>query len=309
MSTIANAETIGRPVRVVSLCFRDQPFHDVMRALDQEGARGADLIALPETWRGQSNPEPLDGETVSAAAKLARRHHAYIVCPIDRVEGGRRFNTAVLIDRHGDVAGAYDKVYPYWSEFDLTPCVEPATDVPVYETDFGRLGLAICFDVNFPAIWQSLAEGGAELVIWPSAYSGGTSLQAHAINHHYYIVTSTLTGDCQVYDITGARVLDEQGMPGGIHVSRATLDLDRGIYHENFNSEKRDQLLRDRADDVLEEQRLGREGWFVLKAKRPDISARTLAHDYGMEELRDYLQRSRREIDERRAHCGRAARV
>jgi hypothetical protein len=66
---------------------------------------------------------------------------------------------------------------------------------------------SICFDVNFPEVWKSLADRGAELVVWPSAYSAGTSLQAHALNNHYYIVTATADRDCQVYDITGERIV------------------------------------------------------------------------------------------------------
>ena len=92
----------------------------------------------------------------------------------------------------------------------------------------------------------------------------------------------------------------EMSMAMGINVSRVTLDLDRGIYHENFNIEKRDKLLRERCDDVEQKQWLDREQWFVLRARRPDVSARDLARRYGLEELRDYISRSRREIDRRR---------
>jgi len=83
-------------------------------------------------------------------------------------------------------------------------------------------------------------------------------------------------------------------------VSRVVLDLDRGIYHENFNLEKRDQLLEEHGDDVALEQHLIREQWFVLKATRAGVSARELARHYGLEELRDYVSRSRREIDQMR---------
>jgi len=169
---------------------------------------------------------------------------------------------------------------------------------PVYDADFGRIGMAICFDVNFPAVWQTLADQGAELVIWPSAYSAGTSLQAHALNHHFYIVTATYTKDCIVYDITGQELLYEKS--DEINISRVTLDLDRGIYHENFNIAKRDRLLAEHGDAVELEQWLPREQWFVLRAKQPGVSARQLAQQYGLEELRAYLTRSRTAIDQLR---------
>jgi predicted amidohydrolase len=287
--------------RVVSLGFHQDPWARVVKQVDEEGMRGADLIVLPETCNDQSRdqPETLDGPTVAIMAELACRHNVYIVCPIDRQQDGFRLNSAVLLDRKGDIVYVYDKVYPYWSEFDANPPVDVVNSVPqVVETDFGRLGIAICFDVNFPDVWQALATGGADLVVWPSAYSAGRALQAHALNHHYYILTSTFTRDCIVYDITGEEILYEKSE--GLHVTRTVLDLDRGIYHENFNIEKRDQLLADHSDTIEMEQWLEREQWFVLRSPDPDVSARALAREYGLEELRDYKARSCRQLHEMR---------
>lgn len=293
--------TTGRPVRVVSISFANgKSLDEVARIVDAEGAGGCDLIVLPETWLGQRDhtPEMLTGPTVTTMAALARKHHIYIVCPIDRIDGANRLNTAVLLDRDGNVAGLYDKVYPYWSEFDLAQPVSVGVEAPVFQTDFGALGVTICFDVNFPEVWQELAANGAELVVWPSAYSAGTSLQAHAQINHFYIVTSTQTRDCLVYDVTGEELLYEKS--ADVNISRITLDLDRGIYHQNFNIAKRDQLLADHAGEIEQEKWLDREQWFVLKSIIPGISARELAHEYGMEELRDYKSRSRMAIDEMR---------
>ena len=294
-------EQIGRPVRIVSLSFpADRARQEIAQIVDLEAAKGCDVVALPETWLGQSEhePEPLDGPTVTAMASLAKKHRTYIVCPIDRTDGDRRLNSSVLIDREGGVIGLYDKVYPYWSEFDVQPPVQVGQDAPVFETDFGRLGLAICFDANFPEVWQRVGEQGAELVIWSSAYSAGTTLQAHALMNHYYIVTSTHTSDCIVYDITGEEVLYEKS--ADLNITHITLDLDRGIYHQNFNIEKRDRLLDEHDADVAQDKWLDREQWFVLRARHPGVSARALAREYGLEELRDYVDRSRREIDRMR---------
>lgn len=270
---------------------------EVCALLDQEGARGVDVIALPETFLGQndSTPETLAGPTVTALAALARKYRCYIVVPIDRLDGEQRLNTAVLLDRSGAIAGLYDKVFPYWAEFDHRHLVEPGQEAPVFDTDFGKLGLSICFDANFPEVWARLADQGAELVIWPSAYSAGTTLQAHALMNHFAIVTSTQTRDCIVYDINGQELLYEKS--DDVNISRITLDLDRCIFHENFNMAKRARLLSEHADEVALEQHLLREQWFILRARRPGVSARALARAYGMEELRDYVNRSRREID------------
>jgi predicted amidohydrolase len=292
---------MGRPVRVASISFPNGlSVEEIAAQVDKAGAAGVDVIALPELCRGQNDQsrEDLHGPTVTAMSALAKKHNTYIVCPIDRADGNRRFNTIVLLDRRGEIVATYDKVFPYWSEYDAHPTTEVGDEAKVYDADFGKLGFATCFDVNFPEVWKHLADKGAELVIWPSAYSAGRSLQAHALNHHYYIVSSTQMSDCFVYDITGEQILHEKSEK--VNVSNVTLDLDRGIYHINFNYDPRNKMLKERADDIAMEKWLENEQWFVLRTKKAGVSARALAKEYGLEELRHYLDRSRRAIDAKR---------
>lgn len=294
-------DRVGRLVRITSISFPNGlSVNEIAEQVDKAGTAKVDVIALPELCRGQGNEswEDLHGPTVTAMAALAKKHRTYIVCPIDRSNKKLRLNTVVLLDRSGKVACVYDKVFPYWSEYDVHPSADVGEDAQVYRADFGLLGFATCFDVNFPEVWKRLADKGAEVVIWPSAYSAGTSLQAHAINHHFYVVSVTQTSDCIAYDITGEKLLYTKSEK--VNVANVALDLDRGIYHQNFNIDKRDKLLKERPADVEQEKWMELEQWFVLKAKRPGVSARELAKQYGLEELRHYLDRSRRSIDERR---------
>ena len=296
-------QEVGRPVRAVSIGFKPGlPLEKIAELVDQEGARGADIVALPETCRGQDSKsqESLDGPTVTAMAGLAKKHSTYIVCPIDREDSGRRLNSVVLLDRRGKIAFLYDKMYPVWhAECLKTPAVHPGESVGVYSADFGRGGFAICFDVNWTPVWERLSDLGAEMVIWPSAYPAGKSLQAQAINFHYYILSATWTPDCLIFDIDGDQMAHEQNNRGnGTNVTRATLDLDRCIFHQDLNlPDKLDKLLKEKGEDVGKEKWLPMEGWFVLKAKRTGVSARELAGQYGLEEVRHYINRSRCEID------------
>lgn len=297
----ASGGQVGRPVKITSISFPNGvPLEEIAAHVDSAASAHVDVVALPELCRGQDDKseEDLHGPTVTAMAALAQKHHTYIVCPIDRRKDDLRLNTIVVLDRSGRVACTYDKVFPYWSEYDVHPATDVGHDALVYAADFGRVGFATCFDVNFPEVWKRLSDQGAEVVIWPSAYSAGSSLQAHAINHHYYVVSVTQTSDCLVYDINGEKLSYQKS--DRINVASVTLDLDRSIYHENFNIPKRDKLLQEHAADIEQEKWMQLEQWFILKAKRPGVSAREMAKQYGMEELRHYLDRSRRSIDERR---------
>jgi hypothetical protein len=196
----------------------------------------------------------------------------------------------------------YDKLYPVWQTEIIKRSVAPGHAWQVHHADFGKVGFAICFDVNWNALWEELANHGAELVVWPSAYSAGRSLQAWATQYNYYIVSATWVADCAVYDIDGQELVYESNNRGErLNVTRTVLDLDRCIFHQDLNlPEKLGRLLQERGSDVVQEKWEPREGWFVLRAKRPGVSARQLAHEYGLEELRHYLSRSRCEIDKAR---------
>ena len=296
------ANQIGRPVRVVSIGFHGgRPLNEIVQLVDEQGAQGADIIAIPEGCRGLTKEarEPLEGPTVTAMARLARKHNTYIVCPINRQDGDRYFNSAVLLDRAGKVVCVYDKIFPVWQAECVPLEMQPGKHVKVYDTDFGRVGLAICFDVNWAPLWKGLANHGAELVIWPSAYSAGRSLQAQAILYNYYIVSATWWPDCHVFDIDGEKMLyNTHNRDTKTNITRVTLDLDRCVFHQDLNyPDKLHKLLAERGDDVAQEKWEPLEGWFVLKAKRPGVSARKLAHEYGLEELRHYINRSQCEID------------
>ena len=296
------ADAIGRPVRIVSLGFDShRSLESVVTMVDKEGSAGADVIILPETCRGlnDTSGETLDGRTVSAMARLARKHRTYIVCPIDRRIGDQRFNTAMLLDRSGNVVFMYDKIYPVWQqECVLTPPVTPGKSASVYQADFGRVGFAICFDVNWGGLWEQMSNQEAELVIWPSAYSAGRSLQARATEYNYYIVSATKIPDCHVFDLDGEELIyHHNNQNDGSNITRVTLDLDRTIFHQDLNLPKRDKLLKEHGDDIAQDKWLSLEGWFVLKAKRPGVSCRELARQYGLEDLRHYINRSQCEID------------
>ncbi|MGH9328386.1 MAG: hypothetical protein ACRD2B_17085, partial [Terriglobia bacterium] len=105
---------------------------------------------------------------------------------------------------------------------------------------------------------------------------------------------------------TGEQILYRSGTDSAI--CRVTLDLDRGIYntasstypYNSVNAARRDKLLKEHGDEVMQEKYMELDEWFVLKAKRPGVSARELAHRYGLEELRDFISRSRFLCDKRR---------
>ena len=286
----------GRKAVILSIAMQWRPIDELLTILGEHAQKDCDLILLPETCLGNELIIQMDGEEIRQISAIAEKYSKYIVFPVYRsTPQAERVNSALLFNRKGELVGAYDKVYPYWEEYNLIPPVATGKEVCVFQTDFGRIGIAICFDVNFTEIWRFFRQEGVELVLWPSAYSGGRSLQAHAINYNYYIISSTQKSDCHVYDITGQETF--YGKSGNIGVFRNEVDLDRCIFHQDFNITLRDRLLKEHFDEIEMDVWHEKEGWFTLCAQKEGVSARALAKSFGIEELPAYKKRSEHEID------------
>ena len=117
--------------------------------LDAAGAQGADLAVLPEGFMAAGLPataspevaEPLDGPSFTAVVEKARRHSMYVVAGFYAQVDGHISNLSALIDRSGRLVGTYSKRHPTEGEIDYG--VVPGGPVRVFDTDFGRVGLAI----------------------------------------------------------------------------------------------------------------------------------------------------------------------
>jgi len=173
--------------------------------LAEAGEAGADICCLPEAlncagqWTRfssseiQSATERLERATQSAAAKW----RMYVVLPlIANDEHSRRRNLARLIDRGGNACGIYSKVHLTGVERDEWRC-EPGESYPIFKTDFGVIGIMICYDGCFPEVARILTLKGAEIVFWPSLQRSYTEdilalqVRSRAYDNQCFIVRSS----------------------------------------------------------------------------------------------------------------------
>jgi predicted amidohydrolase len=176
--------------------------------VDKAGAQKADIVCLPEgaTIVGTqhdyiSGSEPVPGPTTKYLGDVARKNNLYIVAGLLEKEGEVVYNTAVLIDRKGNLAGKYRKTSLPREEIDGG--VTPGNSFPVFDTDFGRIGMMICWDVTFPEPARALAQQGAEVIFLP-IWGGDINLaRARAIENQVYLVSSTYDMISAVFDLEG----------------------------------------------------------------------------------------------------------
>ena len=152
----------------------------IFNILDRTSSYEPDIITIPEVFANQPDTaQKIPGPISNTFSNYAKQHRCYVICGLYTLRENKIYNSAVLIDRKGDISGIYDKIYPTERECDKG--VTPGVPNPkVFQTDFGKIGILICFDINWPEVWGELKEGGAEIVFWPSAYPNPALLSARA---------------------------------------------------------------------------------------------------------------------------------
>ncbi len=149
-------------------------------------AEGADLAIFPEATltrygrRISELAEPLDGPFVSGLAEAAREHGLAVIAGTFELGEGRVHNTAVAVDRDGEIKAAYRKIHLFDSfgakESEL---VAPGAEPTVVELAGLRVGLVTCYDVRVPELARALVDRGAEMFAVIAAWGSGPLKEDH----------------------------------------------------------------------------------------------------------------------------------
>jgi predicted amidohydrolase len=189
---------------------------DMAAKAAKDHGRGLDLAALPEVAvngglpLGPKDAFPLAGRVQDFFAAKAREHNCYVVVPmtakgLDADDPERTFNICALIGRQGQLVGVYRKVHAVGNRggADLEGGTMPGTDFPVFQCDFGKVGIQICFDMSFDDGWETLSRKGAELIVWSTQSPGQLKAAFRAYAYGYYVLTSTWRNNASLLDPTG----------------------------------------------------------------------------------------------------------
>lgn len=228
-------------------------------AVAEAAAGGAEMLFTPEmsglldrdSSRASKNLRGADDDLVLMEAKQAAARHRiwlHIGSLAVVVDNGKVANRSFVIDREGEVRATYDKLHLF--DVDL-PTGESWRESNVYSagsgvvlvngTPIGKLGLTICYDLRFPALFARLAESDADVIAVPAAFTVPTGqahwhvlLRARAIEAGLFVIAAAQVGRHQdgretfghslVVDPWGEVILDLGDQPG---IGFAEIDLKR----------------------------------------------------------------------------------
>ncbi|HXH03277.1 MAG TPA: carbon-nitrogen hydrolase family protein [Candidatus Competibacteraceae bacterium] len=230
------------------------------RLIAKAAGAGARLVVLPENFylMGHQEADKValrevegHGPLQEFLSRQAARHGVWLVggtLPLAARDPQRVRAACLLFDDKGQMVARYDKIHLFdvhiedsGEQFTESESIEPGERMVVVDTPFGRLGLAICYDLRFPELFRALLDDGMELLALPAAFTAATGkahweilLRARAIENLCYVIASAqggyhasgreTHGDSMIVDPWG-RVLDR--LPRGSGVVLAGLNRPR----------------------------------------------------------------------------------
>ena len=209
MTTVAAIQMISTPVVADNIA-------SARRLVAEAAATGATLVVLPEYWpiMGRADTDkvahaeqPGSGPIQDFMAAAAREHGVWLVggtLPLVSADAARVRNTTLVYGPDGAPLHHYDKIHLFGFQkgaesYDEARTIVPGREVVTFEAPFGKVGLAICYDLRFPELFRAMGE--CALMILPAAFTHTTGLahwevllRARAIENQCYVLASAQGG-------------------------------------------------------------------------------------------------------------------
>lgn len=178
------------------------------RMVREAAANGAQVICLPEMYNCPYSKEyfkkyaSLGHEfAVAAMSEWAKELGIVLVGgSIPETDGGKIYNTCFVFDKTGAVIAKHRKVHLFdvdipGMRFMESSTFTPGRDITVFDTEYGRMGVAVCYDVRFPELFRAMAMRGAEIIILPAQFNMATgpkhwdmTLRMRAVDNELFFV-------------------------------------------------------------------------------------------------------------------------
>lgn len=188
-----------RPVKIACTRLEEtdskkDTIESIRNVVDKAGSQHVDVILMSECINDINGlsvkdcAETVDGTYCSLMKEKAREYNTYIVMNFHEKDSDGIYNTSLLIDRSGEIAGKYRKTHISFGEWEKG--VTPGEELPVFETDFGKVAMLICWDMYFPETARVVTLKGAELILVSTVGDPAFRHVSRAMENGVYVAVS-----------------------------------------------------------------------------------------------------------------------
>ena len=231
------------------------------RMVKEAAENGADVVVLPEMFNCpyadeyfRAFAETENGESVAAMSAWAKENEIILIGgSISEKDGDKLYNTCFVFDKKGRVIAKHRKAHLFDVDieggvrFKESDCFNAGNEITTFDTEFGRIGVLVCFDMRFPELVRAMAKRGAEVVICPAQFNTTTgpkhwelTIRSRAMdNEIYYVGASAARYDGFSYECWGHSTVSD---PFGMVI--ATCDEKEQILYSDIDLSKVDSVRR-----------------------------------------------------------------
>ena len=186
----------------------DETMEKAERMIKQAADNGAEVVALPEMFSCPYDKRYFKSfaamgheKTVEHMKRWAKENGIILVGgSVPESDGGKLYNTCFVFDEKGEQIARHRKIHLFdvdipGMRFKESNNFEPGDDITVFDTKFGKMGCAVCFDLRFPELFRAMAMRGAELIIVPAQFNMKTgpshwemTLKMRAVDNEVFVV-------------------------------------------------------------------------------------------------------------------------
>lgn len=193
---------------------------EAARLIHEAVDKGAEFVVLPENFsiQGKAETDKLavkeqagDGLVQAFLSSQAKRHGIWLcggTVPLASDEDERVYAACLVYDDQGEQIARFDKIHLFDVRlqkegliYNESATIKPGNEAVVFDSPFGKIGLAVCYDLRFPELFRAMVDRGAEVVLLPSAFTAQTGqahweplLRARAIENLIYVVAADQAG-------------------------------------------------------------------------------------------------------------------
>jgi len=180
----------------------------IQSTLDSLNNVDFDFILFPEMFTTPYDKTSIinyglfTNEIIAFLTRTAQTYHCYVIGgSLPEISQGKYYNTSFIFNRKGVIINKYRKnhlfsiTYPNGTTFNEADVITPGNELITFDTEFGKMGICICFDIRFPVLVRRLMKKGASVIFVPASFNTYTgplhwriTFRARAIDNQLFII-------------------------------------------------------------------------------------------------------------------------
>ena len=259
----------------------------IMEVLKGVVTYNPDFVCLPEAFPFEYIESRLSfqqrvevsNKVLEQFSEFSKEHNCYTICPVFTSSEGRIYNSAVVFDRTGKKIGQYNKIHET-TGYVKGGITSGALFQPAIQTEYGPVGIQICYDINWEDGWKMLRDQGVKIIFWCSAFDGGQQLGMKALQNKCIIVSSTNKNTSKICDIDGKLVTGTGIWEKNFFCGQVNLEK---VFIPTYDYLKECSAIKKKYGRKVEVTIFHEEEWTIIESLSPDVLISDIMKEFNLQ--------------------------